>query len=107
MPASKMKLRVPVATLIEAAEATRAKIIENHEQAVAEYEQDRESWQYVVVHVLECNEYELRIPINGDEPSQPSKKPNTSQVDKDLALLRATSDEVLSIGADDDFGRYL
>lgn len=124
MPTTKaMKIKVPVAKLIESAEAVRSRIIEQHESAVANYEDAKGKYRSLVIDALrvalaeatqegDLPEYYsygscLLVPFDHDEPSEPRHTPNTTQVDRDLALLRATSDSELLISTDDMFAGYL
>ncbi len=121
-----MKIRVPVATLIEGAEAHRRRIVDDHAAAVAAYADAHRQWAAEVMTALdiaqsaaERGEYpevdarwrgegeNLLVPIAVARPVQPTEQPNTRQVDRDLTLLRASADDTLSISADDNFGRYL
>ncbi len=125
MAARSMKIRVPVATLVEKAEACRQQIIDDHAAEVADYALAMVRWRAEVLVALDNASgravrgdlpeadssyrkgYHLCVPINCAEPDRPSEEPSTRQVDRDLALLRAAADDTLLIGIDDNFGRYL
>lgn len=128
MPAKSMKIKVPVSVLIESAEARKAQLIEENDQAKVDYEKDMKEWRKECVKALQIALTEARagnfpeygstyrlggyliVSLPDDTPSRPDKpneKPNTRQVDRDLALLRATTEETLTIGTDDVFAGYL
>lgn len=122
-----LRVKVPVAVLVASAEAQRAKIVKAHEQAWASVTKDRERWVTAALKALDRtrediesgklpsisktwgkkNKSEFEIQVSAAKPSDPDDEPNTTQVDRDLALLRACSDTELSIGTDDNFARYL
>lgn len=127
MAARTMKVRVPVATLVELAEKQRAKIVSEHAKALEKVGEDTRRWQEkalsALAHAAEQIEagklpeihhsYSARgqsyfnVKVRVPAPSEPDAQPNTRKVDRDLALLRACSDETLLIGADDNFAQYL
>lgn len=50
----------------------------------------------------------LMVPVKGGEaPQKPRRKPDTSTMDRDLAVLRIASESVLSISTDDHFAEDL
>lgn len=125
-----LRVKIPVAVLIASAEAQREKIIKDHEKQVAKGEKERQRWlnkaEDAVVRVLDDlqngtipdsvrsnyysegkNRSSFRIEVAYKCPTEPGDTPDTSRVDRDLALLRACSDAELSIGTDDNFARYL
>lgn len=122
-----MKVKVPTATLIELAEKERARIIREHEKASENADAQQAKWVDKALVQLDkvrrdiadgnlpdvstpwrsTNTSTFTVTVRAKGPLDLESKPNTTKVDRDLALLRACSDETLSIGTDDNFAKYL
>lgn len=135
-----ISLKVPVATLIEKAEARRAEIVAEYERVQAEERTKRPDFQKAVARLLreaaknpEQVVYErnydyrgkgggyrsttikdLTVKVPRSEnlwPAQPDEHeedgPKTARVDRDLGMLRATSETEIRVKADSDLASYL
>jgi hypothetical protein len=125
-----MKVRVPVAKLIEAAEAKRVQIVEEWEAGREKLHTDRAKWFSNAVAALDVVRESLRrdempsdadatwgnrrreksyftVEVDAKLPTEPDDHPPVDAIDRDLGLLRACSDDTLLVGTDDNFARYL
>lgn len=125
-----LKVKVPVAALIKSAEKERERIIKEFEKSLTQVDKSRERWQKAALTALDRayediqagnfpkissvwgyskskNLSDFEIQVKAPKPVEPAEAPNTNQVDRDLALLKACSDTELAIGTDDNFARYL
>jgi hypothetical protein len=127
-----MKVRVPVATLIESAEAKRSEIIEQWEADREKVHTDREKWISNAIAALDAVREALRrgempddvatstwgrrhgsassyfiVGVDAKQPDSPTHQPPVDAIDRDLGLLRASTDDTLLVGTDDNFARYL
>lgn len=125
--------RVPVAALIEAAEKERERIIDTYSVALAEYRASQRTpraERLLLAAALHERAEEVRtgkgalhasseydydageyvLFVSAEAKVQRFAKPDaadTRSVDRDLRLLRATSQETVSVRADSDFARYV
>lgn len=123
-------LRVPVAALIEKAEAERARIVAEHAKLKAGRPEtptrSRERLAQALYELARDLRAGKRKPTKSQEylraeggyvdvlratvyVTLPRKvgKPDTEKVDRDLRLLRATSQATVSMRLDSDFARYV
>lgn len=123
-------LKVPVATLLQSAERERAAIVEKHRLAVESYRDDTEEVRGHLVDRLRALADDLESGRKLPKPSQeydsrrgyvwnitaavsagvrerPPAKPDTRRVDSDIRLLRATSQETVTVRTGSSFERYL
>ena len=113
-----MKVKVPVATLIEKIEESKADVLKKYDKELADYPKAVDSWRadvhkqlLVIAGGLEkgkdpkLGRYGESIPV----PAKPTKptKPNTYKHDRDLGLLKAAQEEVLAISTDSNLAAYL
>lgn len=118
----RQSLKVPTHTLIVSAEKLRAKIVAQHARDVKAYTEALPRHQRQVAAALSKaarNPNKVRVDYGGynrgysafvpvpKPPEKPSTKPDTHSVDRDLGLLRATSQETISVGSDSNYARYL
>lgn len=125
---SGLSLKVPIQTLIGKVEAERTGIIKKHEADLKAYNAAvgaarkelaaklREKAKNISTASLSFNrdyrnnrgyvEY-ASVSVRVDCPAKPSPKPDTSRVDRDLRLLKATSQAEITVRADSDLSRYL
>lgn len=127
-----LRLKVAVADLITRIEDRQAVLQAEHEKAVAEYPKLLAIWNRRAIHHLreaittieETDDAEVAFkdsryrngkyvtticvsaPRLADRPSKPSK-PNTDKVNRDLRLLKSTSEEFITVSADDNLASYL
>ena len=128
MAARTLRLKVSVAALTAKIEAAKAEQQVKHLDALAEYEAasrawpaaakaavrewlktnpDPENWWVDTYYSRKVGEYipvaEVPIPPRPNKP----RELNTAHMDRDLALLRATTEETITVGADDNLASYL
>jgi hypothetical protein len=124
-----LRVKVPVSRLLAQAEKQREKIIREYERDVEKQGGKKSKWEVKAIGALAktINEIEagnfdfdnvskpygsktqtssIKVTVSAAAPFPP-KEPETYRVDRDIALLKACTDTELSIGVDDDFGRYL
>jgi hypothetical protein len=127
MSTRSMRIKVNVSDLIAKIEQVRDSADAEYERLLAKYERDTNKFQVKVYDALarlldgagpddpfvttttyignrRCTV--MALPFNADPPSKPIK-PNAKQANQDIALLRLSADDVLSISTDDHFARYL
>jgi len=123
-------LRVPVAALVEKAEAERARILAEHAKLKADPpESIGHARLRLADELLELSRsiadgrkrpladsvydrrerrYRRALQVTvGVWLPEPLAKPDTAKVDRDLRLLRATSQATVSVRLDSDFARYV
>jgi hypothetical protein len=124
-----LSLKVPVAHLIERAEAHRKSVVDAHAKLVKEHKassldvkealslklsdaardvasgkvKPREDSRYRDGKYRHCVETSVWIEV----PPKPDKKADTSAVDRDLRLLRATSQETITVRVGSSLEKYL
>lgn len=125
-----VSLKVPVQHLIDNAEEQRAEVIAEHAKNVKAYKEDRTDVREQLANALhaqfwafseenrklpptnrrwERGEYRNFITVAVSVPvvEKPADKADTKSIDADLRLLRATSQEQLTVRADAHLARYL
>lgn len=122
-----MKIKVPVETLIAAAEKERERIVSAWEKQQHGVDEATTKWvskaRDALVKTIDnidngklpdissgygrrpSSYLTVNVPVLA--PASKSDAPNTGQVDRDLALLRASAEPTISVGTDDNFARYL
>jgi hypothetical protein len=125
-----MKIKVDVQTLISRIEKAKDGAVRQYEKDLVKYETQRATWMKRSAEalttalaalnkgddsgVISDNKYldgrcrpVVSVPVaRGEGPIKP-RKPDTGKHDRDLALLRMTSDETILISTDDAFASYL
>lgn len=116
------RLNVPIATLLERAQESRAKLVADHQQAVIDYPAKVEAFEGAVVMALHHALDQAiagkvpKVGYNGvvevrpkkrlpDTPSKPVL--NTSKIDRDIRLLESTSQETTVVSTDSNWSCYL
>lgn len=126
---ARVSLKVPVQHLIDNAEAQRAEIIRTHARAVANWKDEGVNVRAKLADALaeaarqldigkklpnptrywKGNKYVDCVSVTArvDVDAKPDPKADTGSVDRALKLLRATSQEHISVREDADLARYL
>lgn len=111
------RIKVSVDKLIALIETKKAEAIASFDDKAAKAEREREEWRDAVMDALyEAERDPHKLPTlqrNGEThvlvkvAAQRTATPilNTAQFDKDIAMLRLSSDETITIGVDTDLGR--
>lgn len=116
------RLNVPIAVLLERAQAAKAKAIADHEKAVAEYPEKVDAYSVAVIRALSTAldaAYQGNLPDTSyggklqisprrrlpDKPTKPVL--NTSKIDRDIRLLESTSQETTVVSTDSNWSCYL
>lgn len=127
-----LSLKVPVSTLIANAEAQRSIILTDHAKATATYDDALVTATRRLVKELRkkadaidagrAGELEsdsnymgrgrgyvnsVQVSVSSPCPPRPDEQPDTSRIDRDLRLLRATSQDAIAVRVDSDLARYL
>ncbi len=123
-----IRVKVPVDRLLASAQKERARIVKDHEKAVIKSEATQERWKEKALAALyKAADDLIEGKFDMDNVSHPYRnhgnstisvtvkcvsprvpeEPSTRNVDRDIALLQACTDTELSIGAEDNFGKYL
>ena len=119
-------VKVPVASLIKAIEKKREKLESDYVKAQAKFVENEPAWRDKVVRAVQdllavvetgdlsnldyTNCYNgnttLQVHIKGTYPSRPLK-PVLANLDRDLGLLRLSSDTDILVRTDSQWGQYL
>jgi len=119
-------VKVPVASLIKAIEKKREKLEADYVKAQAKFAEKEPAWRDKVVRAVQdmlavvetgdlsdldyTNSYNgnstLQVRIKGTRPSRPSE-PVLANLDRDLGLLRLSSDTEILVRTDSQWGQYL
>lgn len=124
-----LSLKIPTATLITKVQAARTKVIEDHKAAVAANKENVVNVREQLIELLEAQlvrisdggrlpnpesyyagngrGYRVSVKVSVEVPKKVDPKPDTTKIDRDLALLQATSQETLTLRSDADLARYL
>jgi hypothetical protein len=122
-----VRLKVSVEKLIERIEEKKVEAVREHEKALRSFDKKRERHISRVGDALRSalvglshgevpptdNHYRngrymtaLQVPFSGPELNEPSES-NLAQFDKDIAFLKLSSADEISMSTDDRFARYL
>jgi hypothetical protein len=125
------RVKVPRDVLIDKLEAERQTILDTHERRAGEVRRERASYAKQLIRALaevrrlaqadpamalehvdrkhRGYEKEVASVVLHDLPAPPRSpgEPNTLKLDRMLAVLRAATDDTLSIAAEDEYARYL
>lgn len=128
---SNLNVKVATSTLIERAEQMRADIIKAHVAAKAKYEKELPAHKAKAAKALEAaakraakgdltevvvsdcyrsGRYQTTLEVMAPgckHPDKPGKEPETSNIDRDLKFLRATSEATITVRVNSNWERYL
>lgn len=131
MSARTLRIKVSVTDLVAKIEAKKAEIMADYDKAVAEYPKLYAAWsRKIAVHLRAAADAAddgnlkgynvpygygqvggcIQIPTpkldSTDYPSKP-QLPVAGRMDRDIALLKASADEFITVSADDNLASYL
>jgi hypothetical protein len=115
-------LKVPIATLLANAQAARERMVAEHAKAVESYPERRATWEAAVISALESAlaqaqagkfpkrdwHGKLEVTPRNKVPAEPERPTlDTKAIDRDISLLKQTSQETTTVSTDSNWAVYI